>query len=103
MNGPDAMNLESMDPAFHRETQHFGWRLPQSEEEVRDAEPSVEAFRGELPDPIRDDANVPAPEEGPARAPGLIERYMRDGGADGPRRGRGREAEAPRRAGPERE
>jgi hypothetical protein len=70
---------ERLSPALYHELAKHGWRLPQSDQEVRAAEESIAKSPIKLPERLRD-----LPEDGRSRTPGgLLERYLRDAERDG--------------------
>lgn len=72
----DKHNPEQLAPRLHQELGKAGWRIPQTEQEVRAAEEWVSREPDRVPPGLQE-----LPSEGSAREKGrILDRYLRDDG-----------------------
>src|SRR5690349_1223219 len=67
---------ERLDPKIHRDLAQLGWKIPQSEAEVRAAEEWASKLPGEIPARLRGMPN----KDRSQKPGGLLGRYLRDDG-----------------------
>jgi hypothetical protein len=67
---------ERLDPKIHRDMAQLGWKIPQTEAEVRAAEELVAKAPDELPARLLEMPD----KEPPQKRGGILERYFRDDG-----------------------